>query len=110
MEPQHRFYAEQRTGLMCVQVYKLPPGGEVLGWSEKTAIEIFAVGEHVLGIQGHPEFGRDVAEDIFTGRLALGILTVCSLPLAYMHFVQCSFFAAVHVGRFFPLLSMSSPV
>eukprot|EP00249_Psilotum_nudum_P028895 c38887_g1_i1 orf=343-1125(-) len=42
------------------QVSEIPPGGELLASSEKTGIEIFAVGEHVLGIQGHPEFTEDV--------------------------------------------------
>lgn len=42
------------------QVWELPPGAELLASSEKTNIEIFAVENHVLGIQGHPEFTEDI--------------------------------------------------
>ncbi|CAM6106196.1 unnamed protein product [Calypogeia fissa] len=57
------------------QVQQIPPGGELLGFSEKTAIEVFAVGDHVLGIQGHPEFTEDVVKDLIDTRLSLGMLT-----------------------------------
>eukprot|EP00250_Pteridium_aquilinum_P003993 c14247_g1_i1 orf=557-1393(+) len=46
------------------EVFELPPGGEVLASSEKTRIEIFAMGNQVLGIQGHPEFTEDITLDI----------------------------------------------
>ena len=48
--------------LLCLmtQVWELPPGAELLASSEKTNIEIFAVENHVLGIQGHPEFTEDI--------------------------------------------------
>lgn len=46
------------------QVFELPPGGEVLASSENTSMEIFAMGDQVLGIQGHPEFTEDITLDI----------------------------------------------
>lgn len=49
------------------EIYTLPPGGEVLASSETTSIEIFAVGDRVLGIQGHPEFTKDISLDILDG-------------------------------------------
>lgn len=49
------------------EVYKVPPGGEVLASSENTGIEIFAMGNQVLGIQGHPEFTEDITLDILDG-------------------------------------------
>jgi len=38
----------------------LPAEAEVIGWSEKTGIEMFRYGNHMLGIQGHPEFNIDI--------------------------------------------------
>lgn len=46
------------------EVFELPPGGEILASSETTSVEIFAVGDHILGIQGHPEFTLDVFLDM----------------------------------------------
>eukprot|EP00250_Pteridium_aquilinum_P028378 c37045_g1_i1 orf=417-1316(-) len=46
------------------QVYELPPDGELLASSENTGVEMFAVEDHILCIQGHPEFMEDIALDI----------------------------------------------
>ncbi|KAL2613058.1 hypothetical protein R1flu_024750 [Riccia fluitans] len=56
------------------QVQELPLGGELLGLSERTGIEMFSIGDHVLAIQGHPEFTEDVVTDLIDSRLASGIL------------------------------------
>lgn len=42
------------------EVLDLPAEAEVIGWSEKTGIEMFRYGNHMLGIQGHPEFNIDI--------------------------------------------------
>ncbi|KAK1316956.1 hypothetical protein QJS10_CPA05g01463 [Acorus calamus] len=42
------------------EVIELPQNAEVLGWSEKTGIEMFRYGEHMMGIQGHPEYTKDI--------------------------------------------------
>ncbi|XP_022136859.1 gamma-glutamyl peptidase 5-like isoform X2 [Momordica charantia] len=42
------------------QVRELPPKAEVIGWSEKTGIEMFKYGDHMMGIQGHPEYTMDI--------------------------------------------------
>ncbi|KAG9450180.1 hypothetical protein H6P81_010145 [Aristolochia fimbriata] len=39
----------------------------VLASSEKTNIEMFSVGNHVLGIQCHPELSKDVVVEIIHG-------------------------------------------
>ncbi|KAI5060357.1 hypothetical protein GOP47_0024777 [Adiantum capillus-veneris] len=57
------------------QVLELPPDAEHLGFSDKTPFEIFGVGDHILGIQGHPEFSMDVVMDIIESRAAMGILS-----------------------------------
>ncbi|KAG9450178.1 hypothetical protein H6P81_010143 [Aristolochia fimbriata] len=52
------------------QVSRPPPGSVVLASSAKTNIEMFSVGDHVLGIQCHPEFSKDVMLDIIQSRRA----------------------------------------
>ncbi|KAK1323761.1 hypothetical protein QJS10_CPA02g01626 [Acorus calamus] len=52
------------------QVLSVPPSAIVLASSEKTEIEMFAVGDCVLGIQCHPEFSKDVMLDIIHCRLS----------------------------------------
>ncbi len=38
------------------QIAGLPPGGEILGWNDHCPVSLLGVGDHMLGIQGHPEF------------------------------------------------------
>ncbi|XP_077216731.1 gamma-glutamyl peptidase 3-like [Tasmannia lanceolata] len=57
------------------QVSCVPPGGVVLASSDKTEIEMFSLGDHVLGIQGHPEFSKDVILDIIDGRLSTNVIS-----------------------------------
>ncbi|MCO5576591.1 hypothetical protein L7F22_030404 [Adiantum nelumboides] len=47
------------------QVFELPPNGELLASTKRTSIWMYAVEEHILCIQGHPEFTEDIAMDIF---------------------------------------------
>ncbi|KAK4563741.1 hypothetical protein RGQ29_006031 [Quercus rubra] len=42
------------------EVRELPPKAEVIAWSEKTGIEMFKYGKHIMGIQGHPEYTKDI--------------------------------------------------
>ncbi|KAL6964210.1 glucosinolate gamma-glutamyl hydrolase [Sarracenia purpurea var. burkii] len=42
------------------EVWELPPGAEVMAWSKKTGIEMFRYGDHMMGIQGHPECTNDI--------------------------------------------------
>jgi len=63
------------------QVSEIPPGAELLASSERTGIEMFAVGEHALAIQGHPEFFDDVVVDLLEGRLA-SMMTVLLTPFS----------------------------
>ena len=41
-------------------MWEVPPGGKVLAYSDKTRVEMFAVGDNALGIQGHPEYTNDI--------------------------------------------------
>ncbi|PKA60985.1 hypothetical protein AXF42_Ash019974 [Apostasia shenzhenica] len=42
------------------EVLELPPLAEVLARSEKTGVEMFKYGDHIMGIQGHPEYTNDI--------------------------------------------------
>ncbi|KAL4348554.1 hypothetical protein GQ457_17G003860 [Hibiscus cannabinus] len=42
------------------EVRELPPKAEVIAWSEKTGVEMFRYGDHMMGIQGHPEYTQDI--------------------------------------------------
>ncbi|KAM7263575.1 hypothetical protein ACFE04_001258 [Oxalis oulophora] len=42
------------------EIKELPPKAEVLAWSSKTGIEMFKCGDHMMGIQGHPEYSKDI--------------------------------------------------
>ena len=56
------------------EVWELPPGATALAYSEKTRVEAFAVGEHALGIQGHPEYTADILHNLvdrLTGQSAI---------------------------------------
>lgn len=52
------------------QVLEVPPGATLLASSERCPVEMYAVGDHVLCIQGHPEFDREVVEQLAAPRLA----------------------------------------
>ncbi|RWR83145.1 Glutamine amidotransferase [Cinnamomum micranthum f. kanehirae] len=42
------------------EVLELPECAEVMAGSEKTGIEMFVCGDHIMGIQGHPEYSKDI--------------------------------------------------
>ncbi|WOK94364.1 hypothetical protein Cni_G03066 [Canna indica] len=42
------------------EVLEVPIGAEVIGFSKKTGVEMFYIGDHILGIQGHPEYSKDI--------------------------------------------------
>ncbi|KAL5562700.1 hypothetical protein UlMin_032447 [Ulmus minor] len=42
------------------EVWELPPKAELIAWSEKTGVEVFKYGDHMMGIQGHPEYTKDI--------------------------------------------------
>ncbi|KAF2316974.1 hypothetical protein GH714_009222 [Hevea brasiliensis] len=42
------------------EVWEVPLGAEVIAFSDKTGVEMFTIGDHVLGIQGHPEYTKDI--------------------------------------------------
>ena len=51
------------------QVMTLPEGAEALGGNEHCPISMIGVGEHLLGIQAHPEFTTAYAEALMDSRV-----------------------------------------
>jgi GMP synthase (glutamine-hydrolysing) len=50
------------------QIATLPPGAEVLGWSEHCPVAMLGVGDHMIGIQGHPEFETEYSRALMESR------------------------------------------
>ncbi|KAL6984943.1 glucosinolate gamma-glutamyl hydrolase [Sarracenia purpurea var. burkii] len=46
------------------EVWEIPVGAEVIAISDKTNVEMFTIGDHILGIQGHPEYTKDILNNL----------------------------------------------
>ncbi|TLF48194.1 GMP synthase [Halomonas urmiana] len=53
------------------QVVRLPPGARVLGGSDFCPCYLMQLGEHFLGVQGHPEFTKAYSRDLMALRADL---------------------------------------
>uniref|UniRef100_A0A1D1XI07 Putative glutamine amidotransferase YLR126C n=1 Tax=Anthurium amnicola TaxID=1678845 RepID=A0A1D1XI07_9ARAE len=42
------------------EVWEVPRCAKVIASSDQTSVEAFCVGDHLLGIQGHPEYTKDI--------------------------------------------------
>ncbi|KAD4179335.1 hypothetical protein E3N88_27926 [Mikania micrantha] len=42
------------------EVWELPSKVQVLASSDKTKVEMFKYGDHIMGVQGHPEYTKDI--------------------------------------------------
>lgn len=74
------------------EVQNLPPKAEIIGWSEKTGIEMFRYGDHMLGIQGHPEFTIDILFHFIDRLTSRNLLQVYTYPsIWFMNFLQINF-------------------
>ncbi|KAG0468642.1 hypothetical protein HPP92_017970 [Vanilla planifolia] len=51
------------------EILEPPIDAKVIAYSERTAVEAFCIEDHILGIQGHPEYTKDILDDLIT-RLA----------------------------------------
>ena len=50
-------------------VVELPATARLTSSTGHCPVASFAVGDHIIGIQGHPEFDTDFARDLYTSRL-----------------------------------------
>lgn len=57
------------------EVVDLPPRAELLASSDKTRVEMFCCGDHVMGIQGHPEYTKDILRHLVDRLLQRGLIT-----------------------------------
>lgn len=65
-----------------MQVWELPRSAEVMVWSEKTGIEMFKCEDHIMGIQGHPEYSKDILFNLMDRLQRCRLIQVYSgLPL-----------------------------
>lgn len=74
-----------------LQVFELPPKAELIAWSDKTGVEMFKYGDHMMGIQGHPEYTKDILLNLIDRIVKLDYITVSRLP-----FDKCSFYSCFH--------------
>ncbi|OVA13661.1 Glutamine amidotransferase [Macleaya cordata] len=56
------------------EVWEVPDGAEVIAFSEKTSVEMFGIGEHILGIQGHPEYTKDIVLNLIARLLNTNLI------------------------------------
>ena len=63
----------QKTDLELIymhqdQVIKLPDSAEVLSGDEFCPFSAFSIGDHILSMQGHPEFSAEFTQDLIALR------------------------------------------
>ncbi|KAF6149143.1 hypothetical protein GIB67_025999 [Kingdonia uniflora] len=63
------------------EVRELPPTAEVIAWSSKTGIEMFRKGDHFMGIQGHPEYSKDILLNLLDRLLKRNLIQECHAQL-----------------------------
>ena len=51
----------------------------MIGWSDKYGIEMFKYGDHILGIQGHPEYTKDILLHLIDRLVLKKLITVSPL-------------------------------
>ncbi|OWM89978.1 hypothetical protein CDL15_Pgr012615 [Punica granatum] len=56
------------------EVWEVPTGAEIIAFSEKTGIEMFVFGDHIMGIQGHPEYTKDILCNLIDRLLSNGCI------------------------------------
>lgn len=54
------------------EVWEVPIDAEVVAFSDKTRVEMFTIGNHILGTQGHPEYTKDILYNIIDRLLSNG--------------------------------------
>lgn len=58
------------------EVWEVPRGAEVVAFSDKTGVEMFTIGDHILGIQGHPEYTNDILNNLIDRLLSNGCIEI----------------------------------
>lgn len=58
------------------QVIEVPLGAQVIANSDKTGVEMFQLGDNIMGIQGHPEYTKDIVCNIIDRLLESSFIKV----------------------------------
>ncbi|CAA2950956.1 Hypothetical predicted protein [Olea europaea subsp. europaea] len=66
------------------EVWELPPNVEIMARSHKTRIEMFNYGDYIMGIQGHPEYTKDILLNIIDRLLNRNLIELFN-SLIYLH-------------------------
>lgn len=79
VNPLDRGLDRRLHGLRSLQIHRdhvaqVPPGGVCHARSSFTQVQVFTVGENVLGIQGHPEMNADIIRDLIESRVQSGMI------------------------------------
>lgn len=83
-------------------MWELPPKAELIAWSEKTGVEMFKYGDHIMGIQGHPEYTKDILLNLIDRLVKLDYILVRSnYFILYVAFLCCAPIAAPMIVTFF---------
>lgn len=64
------------------EVWELPPLAEVIARSDRTGVEMFRYGEHIMGIQGHPEYTKDILLNLIDRLLQRNLIQTCHAEAA----------------------------
>lgn len=83
------------------EVLELPDSATVLASSEVCQVEMFSIGDHLLCIQGHPEYNKEILFEIVDRVLNMKLMEVCSCPpLCRLTYKYCN---VIHLflGYFF---------
>jgi glucosinolate gamma-glutamyl hydrolase len=65
------------------EVWKVPTGAEVIANSDKTSVEMFAFGDNIMGIQGHPEYTKDILNNLIDRLLSNDSIEVDELKFVF---------------------------
>lgn len=63
----------------------MPIGAQVLAWSDKTGVEMFTFGDNILGIQGHPEYTKDILHNLIDRLLTNNSIEVYKLLIDHIN-------------------------
>lgn len=70
------------------EVYEVPVGAQVIASSDKTGVEMFAIADHILGIQGHPEYTKDVLLNLIDRLLNNDLIEVFNQEIHNFFFIM----------------------
>jgi hypothetical protein len=82
------------------EVWELPPKAEVLARSDKTGVEMFRLGDSAMGVQGHPEYSKDVLMSIADRLLRNNLILVRTVtsPSSCAHLTHTAGFLGLTLG------------